>query len=183
MIPRSTEQAARLQQGFTLLELMVVAAIIAILASIGAAVFMGQRGSAKEDRARADIQVIQQGLEAYKARFGDYPRISDSFSNETISTAEEYLLNALCGQIGPSGDVISGSGIPAMLNTSLLSYAQPGLPLSSVKSNAIVDPWGKAYEYDDEPRNAGGELLFGYGLRSAGPDGNFNTEEDNIVAQ
>ncbi|MDQ8182459.1 prepilin-type N-terminal cleavage/methylation domain-containing protein [Pelagicoccus sp. SDUM812005] len=182
MIPTPTQLSSRPEQGFTLLELMVVAAIIAILVSIGSVTFFSQRGEAKKDRARADLQVIQQGLEAYRARFGDYPRYPDNFP-AGIASEEAYLLNALCGQIGPAGHKISGSGIPVMLNTSLLSYSNPGLPFSGLQENAIVDPWGKTYEYDDEPKNADDELLFGYILRSAGPDGEFNTEEDNIVAQ
>ncbi|MBD5779710.1 type II secretion system protein GspG [Pelagicoccus sp. NFK12] len=172
----------RLQQGFTLLELLVVTAIVAILVSIGGTVFFSQRNTAKFDRAEADLQVIQQGLEAYKARFGRYPEMPETFSNATISTEEEYLLNALCGQIGPSGDIISGSGIPVMLNTSLLSYGKAGLPLSGVQKNSIIDPWGKAYQYDPEPKNESDDLLFGYELSSAGPDGSFGTEDD-IVAQ
>ena len=182
MIRALSKRPYQLRHGFTLLELMVVTAIIAILVSVGSVAFLSQRGAAKEDRARADLQVIQQGLEAYKARFGDYPKIPDIYPDPKITTEEEYLLNALCGQIGPIGEVISGAGIPAMLNTSLLTYAKPGLPLSDLQKNSIVDPWGTDYDYDYRPDD-GSWKIFGYELRSAGPDKSLDTEEDNIEAQ
>ncbi|MDQ8187567.1 prepilin-type N-terminal cleavage/methylation domain-containing protein [Pelagicoccus sp. SDUM812002] len=169
------------KQAFTLLEMVTVMAILALLMGVSAFMFFGQKDAAREDRARADIQIIQQGLEAYKARFGDYPRVPDTYPNG-ITSNSEYLLNALCGQIGPTGDIISGTGIPVMLNTSPLTYSNPGLPLSAVQANSIIDPWGSEYEYDYKPDDNTWEF-FGYELRSYGPNGKRDTGVDDLLAE
>lgn len=172
-----------LRAAFTLMELGAVLGILGILLAVGGSVFFGQREEARKDRARAELQVIQQGLEAYKARFGDYPQIPAGYAGlEPVSTPAAYLLNALCGQIGPAHDVISGSGIPVMLNTSVLSFAGAALPYASRQDTEIIDPWGTPYRYDSEPLNSDGVLLFGYILGSAGPDETFDTGDD-IVAE
>ncbi len=174
---RSEAEAA-----FTLIEVTAVIAILTVLMAISGMVFFAQGGHAKRDRARADIQVIQQALEAYKARFGDYPKIPASYPDQKITSNAEYLLNALCGQIGPAHDIVSGSGIPSMLNTSLLVYAAPGLPLSGVQKNSILDPWGNAYSYDYTPDDPAWEI-FGYTLRSFGPNGEKENPGDDILAE
>lgn len=170
------------RRGFTLLEMVTVMAILALLAGLSSFVFFGQKDVARGDRARADMQIIQQGLEAYKARFGDYPKRPASGSDTDDLSDSQYLLNALCGQIGPAGHDISGQGFPVMLNTSVLEFSEPGLPLSGIQANSIVDPWGTEYEYDYRPDSDSWDI-FGYTLRSAGPDRDFSTEGDNIVAQ
>lgn len=167
------------KKAFTLIEVMVVLAILVVLGAVGGAFFFGQRAAAKEDRARADLQVVQLGLEAYRSRFGDYPRVPDSFASfDEIGNASEYLLNALNGQIGPNHDDLSDADIPPMLNNSLLTFAEVELPLTHIRKNHIVDPWGNAYLYDSKPKREGDlKLLFGYELKSLGPDGEEGTDD------
>lgn len=164
------------RHGFTLIELLVVLGVLGLFATIALSYYIGGRGQSKVDKAKADMQVIQLGLEAYRARFGDYPR----FSVVGVANSEEkYLLNALFGRIGPAHQEVSDT--PPMVNSAVLSFANGSLPLSSLVSNMIVDPWGNAYRYDSTPTNAASEALFGYLLDSAGPDGAFGNEDD-IVA-
>ena len=61
--------------GFTLTELLVVIGIIVLLAAI--VIPMALKAYAKGRRARtaADLQSISVALDAYKADFGDYPRV------------------------------------------------------------------------------------------------------------
>jgi len=59
--------------GFTLLELIVVVAILAVLAGLGAGGYRLARRSAKEGRARAEIELLRTALEEYRVEYGRYP--------------------------------------------------------------------------------------------------------------
>ena len=117
--------------------------------------------------------IIQAALEAYRGKFGDYPRIPDTLP-DGVSNDEEYLLNALNGRFGPLGAVIDARG---MLNNAPLSFERDALPLSGVVANRIVDPWGEPYLYDDTPMD-GATALFGYHLYSSGSDMTPGTADD-----
>ncbi len=171
------------REAFTLLEMVVVLAILVVLTGVAGTVFFGQRAETEKDRARADLQIIQQGLEAYRARFGSYPKLPDDYSNyDDISEPEEYLLNALCGQIGPEHDDLSEASIPPMVNYSLLTFRAKDLPLTEIKKNSIIDPWDNAYEYEYSPDEESW-VIFGYTLRSYGPNGIREDLGDDILAE
>jgi general secretion pathway protein G len=59
--------------GFTLIELIVVMAIIAVLAGMSLFALPGARSSARDGRRQGDLQQIAAGLEIYKADFDEYP--------------------------------------------------------------------------------------------------------------
>lgn len=66
----------RLPPGFTLVELLVVVAVMLVLAGllVGAGQYAGQR--AMVSRCKADIQAIDLALEAYRADEGGYPPLN-----------------------------------------------------------------------------------------------------------
>ena len=57
-----------------MLELLVVMLIIAVLIGIGAGGYSLARRSAKEGRARAEIEIIRNALEEYRVEYGTYPQ-------------------------------------------------------------------------------------------------------------
>ena len=59
--------------GFTIIELLIVMAIISILATIGFIKYSGFIERAKETKAIADIKQIAEWVEEYKERYGEYP--------------------------------------------------------------------------------------------------------------
>ena len=61
------------QRGFTLLEIMVVVAIIAILSTVVAVNLVGKVDDAKLARAKSDIQSLTSALQLYKLDNGSYP--------------------------------------------------------------------------------------------------------------
>ncbi|MCD6385329.1 prepilin-type N-terminal cleavage/methylation domain-containing protein [Candidatus Sumerlaeota bacterium] len=69
MIP----QAKNMRTGFTLVELLIVVAVIAILALIAIPNFLEAQTRAKVSRVRADLRSVATGLEAYANDNNDYP--------------------------------------------------------------------------------------------------------------
>lgn len=65
--------AAHAQRGFTLLELLVVLAILGLLIGLVAPAALRQLGSAKEKIARQSIERIAGMLDMYKLDVGSYP--------------------------------------------------------------------------------------------------------------
>jgi len=86
-----------LPQAFTLIELLIVVAIIAILALIAIPNFLEAQVRAKVSRARADHRTIATGLEAYAADTNHYP-LNDGVYNVIpiqLTTPIRYLTNSL----------------------------------------------------------------------------------------
>jgi general secretion pathway protein G len=69
--------AARTRQraAFTLMEVLVVAAIIVILAGVGGVVYTNYLDKAKMDKARIDVKMLSDTVEAFKVNnpAGSYP--------------------------------------------------------------------------------------------------------------
>jgi general secretion pathway protein G len=84
------------KQGFTLLELLVVMAIIALLAGLGSRGYSLSRRKARESRAKADIEKLRNALMEYRVEFGAYP-VADSDTDFGRLGEIGYLTNAVEG--------------------------------------------------------------------------------------
>ena len=65
------------EEGFTLVELMVVIVIIGLLATLVALTVLPQLGRANAQKAKADIATLDQALELYRLNNLNYPATSD----------------------------------------------------------------------------------------------------------
>ena len=73
------------KSGFTLLELVVVIALIAILSVVGISVFVGLQKNARDTKRKADIDAIAKSYEAKKVTGGAYLALSgQDFSSGSI---------------------------------------------------------------------------------------------------
>ncbi|MCE5230168.1 prepilin-type N-terminal cleavage/methylation domain-containing protein [bacterium] len=73
-----------MSRSFTLIELLIVVAIIAILAAIAVPNFLEAQTRARVTRAASDLRTLATGLEAYHVDHNDYPYISDDDAGEWI---------------------------------------------------------------------------------------------------
>lgn len=68
-----SSQLAQRQQGFTLIELIVVVVILGLLGSIIAPKFLGKTDTARIQKAKTDIGALESALELYKLDNYTYP--------------------------------------------------------------------------------------------------------------
>ena len=72
---------ASARRGMTLIEILVVVAILGMLATAVTVTVLDQFEDAKGERARMDIAAITQGLSAYYIKMGKYPTTGEGLSN------------------------------------------------------------------------------------------------------
>lgn len=71
--PSEDPRRRRDEEGFTLVELLVVIVIIGLLATIVVINVMPLGDRARSTKAKADIETLSTGLEAYRLSMGTYP--------------------------------------------------------------------------------------------------------------
>ena len=77
MVLRQAQAQARAvaRGAFTLMEVLVVVAILVVLAGVGGVVYMRYLDKAKEDKARIDVNTLDEAVMAHKVQSdGDYPQ-------------------------------------------------------------------------------------------------------------
>lgn len=83
------------EQGFTLVELLVVLAIIGLLATVVVVNVLPAQSGARVQKAKADIALIEQGLELYRLDAGRYPDPAEGLAALTAPGAMGPALKRL----------------------------------------------------------------------------------------
>ena len=111
ILPR---RKALVQHGFTLIELMVSIAIVAILATIGLTLFNNTQSTARDSKRKGDIDSISSALEAHFNGTGSAQVCPDA------PTGSTYGPNNYCA---PIGDWFAQKNIPVdPINSSSKGY-------------------------------------------------------------
>ena len=145
------DQARSTARGFTLLELLIVVAIIAILAGLilSTAGYIQRKGASS--RAEAEIAALTVALENYKADHGDYPQ-GTNVSGTSAPSSNNFLLTNLMPATGK---------VYFEFNKSMTNASN------------VVDPFGENYGYQyPGATNRNGTNFFDLFSRCASSDTN-----------
>lgn len=82
------------QSGFTLVELLIVIAIIGILSTLLMTNFIGVRQRARDAQRKSDVRQIQSALELYRADNGSYPAPVGSNGLSTTCPTPQAFTNS-----------------------------------------------------------------------------------------
>jgi general secretion pathway protein G len=126
--PSDKNLIKQLQQngGFTLIEILVVMAIIAMLAVMVAPNLFNQQAGAMRDVARTEIATLEAALDIYRLDVGEYPDTLDGLMEDDTDRASwngPYLRRAVPTDPWDNEYIYEGNG----REFTLLSYGADGV--------------------------------------------------------
>ncbi|MEI8143182.1 MAG: prepilin-type N-terminal cleavage/methylation domain-containing protein [Candidatus Berkelbacteria bacterium] len=128
------------KRAFTLIELMIVIAIIGILAGIVVYSASGAQAKVRDNTRKADIDQISTALEMYKQANGTYPKL------DTISAGDFYGTGVGEYQYIQGEKTLGSNGTDHTLYDSLSKYLSP-VPVDQRDKNATSNDWKLKYIY------------------------------------
>jgi prepilin-type N-terminal cleavage/methylation domain-containing protein len=177
------------QRAFTLIELMVVMAIMAILAGLVFGAMRGMKANSMRKKSSVQIAALELGLEMYRTDFGGFP-ISEVDPEGDARTGATILYQALSGD---GNDLLEASSPQASIGelaSSQRSYMEQldakrnpfGLVMRrSGASYYVADPWREPYRYrclaTAQDRQSGQRNPASYDLYSHGQTENEEMQE------
>jgi prepilin-type N-terminal cleavage/methylation domain-containing protein len=116
-----------MKKGFTLIELIVVMAIIALLLLVGGTSYSSSLKRARDARRKSDLKQIQIALELYKSQNGSYPQLdwvnSKSASSPWITGVDTNYIKKL--PLDPS-NILAGGVAPDQAGNYIYGYRSWG---------------------------------------------------------
>ncbi|NTV15401.1 MAG: prepilin-type N-terminal cleavage/methylation domain-containing protein [Desulfobulbaceae bacterium] len=159
------------EKGFTLVEVIVVAAIIAILAGILVPMIFSQIDEAKLSRGKADIRSLSSGIYAFRKDVGQWPNCNSTTFLRGLGKLDVAALPASWDQTSTA----QFSDHLMIDDNACYGDMWKGPYFGSVDA----DPWGNAYITNAAGFSIANQAVL---LVSAGPDGIFQTGGADAVA-
>ena len=179
--------SSRTRQGFTLIELMVVVAVIVILSGLTLGLHGFISAKSANEKAKAQLKTMELGLQRYEADYGGYPQDED----RTGLILYMMLFGDGVGPDGimdteddtePDGESDEGAEVyidkfdPATNELKMLNPAGRDRGGNVRVPQQVVDPWGNPWRYragpEFDPQNPD------FDIWSLGPDGKEGTGDD-----
>lgn len=133
------------QAGFTLVELLIVAIILAILAAIVVPQFASTTTDAEESALRANLSAMRGAIDLYRQQHGEYPTFAAATGATCTATSGLGLINtqlALEEQLSRFTDNAGGScsvgGTDAPFGPYMKDSVIPANPVTGISTVVIV---------------------------------------------
>ena len=154
--------------GFTLLELLIVIAVIAVLLGLMFPVFQGVQDRAKKIQAKNDLTQILIAVNAFYTEYGRYP-IDSSIATDAAATfgSGGTSSKTLFDELRAKSLSLNTRGIVFISPAEGTSQASPTGKIGT--DGQLYDPWASAYsiEMDADYNN---QIANPYGTNGAGAD-------------
>jgi general secretion pathway protein G len=85
------ERRAAARTAFTLMEMLVVVAILVVLAGTGGVIYMRYMEEARKDTARAQSRLLAETADTYQLKYGDYPPSLQSLTQPMQDGSRPFL--------------------------------------------------------------------------------------------
>jgi len=177
------------QSGFTLIEMVVVLAVVAILAAIMTPTIMKNIDDSKMARANNEVQVIAAALASCYKDLGFWPRSSDHANAATrnnlvlLYSAQGDVATSSLGQANPW---ISTTATAGTLESQLI--ANPGYTTTGERrwagpyiAEIKADPWGNRYAVNVGQMATTGAAAQAVWVYCTGPDKIANTDSTQLL--
>lgn len=125
-------QSMRRNEGFTLIELMIVVAIIGILAAIAIPNFLAYQARAKQSEAKSNLAAIHTGETAYFAENNQYIDNFGAIGFSVTGQTQRYSYELASADIEPATAIT-----PAACNTTGLDAITPGSAFTAAATGNI----------------------------------------------
>jgi prepilin-type N-terminal cleavage/methylation domain-containing protein len=187
-------------KGFTLIELAVVLAIIAVLAAVLTPLVSGYIDQARTARAQADVRTIADAIKLYNRDTGRWPiydnnadYVADNApqSNAKLEFATAAGTSGTLPQAGSGwalGATVATSTLESYMNNDRSGAGSAAFPKAGFRGPYVgavdTDPWGHQYLLNagnlryKSPNNGNHAYVI-----SAGPNGNLETSRDVPTTQ
>ena len=104
------------QRGFTLIELMIVVAVIAVLSAISLPLYANMQRQARIAKAEADLRTVAEAVGAFSAYCGGVPQTSRTWSGPvnprngigSCSSARGFTLNRVTQRLSDAYGLLAG---------------------------------------------------------------------------
>jgi prepilin-type N-terminal cleavage/methylation domain-containing protein len=136
---RSWRQRPDNERGFTLVELMIVIAIIGILAGIAIPLYSSMQARARVAQAQGDLRSLYSALVAFSAHCGDVPNANGAMTSTAPLTFAAGT-NATCATVSGAAGNLAALGNVVVADTN-------AVPAGPFYSGAITPPTGWTYAY------------------------------------
>jgi prepilin-type N-terminal cleavage/methylation domain-containing protein len=176
-----TKPRAGGDSAFTLIELLIVVAIIAILAAIAVPNFLEAQTRSKVSRVKSDLRSVATGIESYRVDHNEYPEGTDNVNNMSPE------LVALFGPLAPGYYAMrtrGSGGLVAGLHFHTLTTPVAYIATMPDDTFAQVDGVPVAFAYRNAKDTKDGWILTSVGPDTdlLAPDGRGNTNTANPLS-